>query len=138
MNGVRLQLYLDRLEAYPTFQLEQQFLERFFLSVVDSNQWTSSGTGGELGSGMSSFVNLLETRRADVRVDLGGDQTSVAQQFLHASNVGASIKQMSREAMPQCMRTGSQVQPRCQQILFQHSRDTASRQSCPEFVDEHR
>ncbi len=52
------------------------------------------------GARMGLFVGRTQVGRADVRVDLRGDQALVAQQLLHAANVGAAIQQVRGEAVP--------------------------------------
>ena len=47
---------------------------------------------------------------ADVRVDLRGHQALVAQQFLHAADVGAAVEQVRGEAVPQRVRRGAAVE----------------------------
>lgn len=41
---------------------------------------------------MRFFVSRTQITRAEVRVDLGGDQTFVAEQFLYAADVCAAIE----------------------------------------------
>lgn len=60
-----------------------------------------------IGSRVSLFVDLSQSGRADVRIDLGGNEALMSQEFLHASNVRPSVQQMGREAVPKCMRRGS-------------------------------
>lgn len=52
---------------------------------------------------MGSLVSLAEASSANVRIDLSGDKALVSQQFLHASNVGATIEEVRRETMSKCM-----------------------------------
>ena len=73
-----------------------------------------------------------------MRVDLRGHEAFVAQQFLHAADVGAAVEQMRGEAVPQRVRRGAVVEAGQFQILFQHPADAAGRQPPAEFVDEHR
>ena len=50
---------------------------------------------------MSLFVDALELFDGNVGIDLRGRKASVAEQFLHATQVGAAIKQMRRKAVAQ-------------------------------------
>ena len=59
---------------------------------------------------MSFFVNGPDPCRADVRVDLGRDETFVAQQLLDAADVSTGIQQVSCETVAQGVRGGLQVQ----------------------------
>ena len=50
---------------------------------------------------MCVFVYITQRRGADVRIDLRGHETFVAEQFLYAANIGTAIEQMRGKAMPQ-------------------------------------
>src|SRR5262245_53135667 len=77
---------------------------------------------------MRLVITLLQTLRRHVRVNLRGRQAAVAEQFLHAANVGTMIQQMRREAMPQAVRAGARVQARLRKVLRQQPADAAGRQ----------
>ena len=81
---------------------------------------------------------LAQRRGADVRVDLRGHQALVAQQFLHAADIGAAVQQMGGETVPQRVRRRAAVQAGELQILFQHPGDASRGEAPPELVDEHR
>ena len=89
----------------------------------------SLGTSNPLSTGprMGFFVGFAQVGRADVRIDLSRDQAFVAQQLLHATDVGAPVEQMGGKAMPQCVRRGPSVESRLAKIFFQHPRDAACR-----------
>src|SRR5690242_16409568 len=61
-------------------------------------EWPSTG------SGMSLRVDLAKQLDGNERVDLGGGDRCVAEQFLDHSNVGAALQQVSRERMPERVR----------------------------------
>ena len=88
--------------------------------------------------GMRLFIGSPQIGRADVRVDLRGDQALVAQQFLHAANVGAAIQQVRGKAVPQRVGRGAPIETRFRQVLLQQPADAARRQSSAELVDEYR
>lgn len=53
----------------------------------------------DFSAGMGFVVDVFHALGADVGVDLGRAEILVAQQFLHAAQVGAVVKQMGRERM---------------------------------------
>ena len=89
------------------------------------------------GSRMRLLVHLPQIGGADVRVDLSGRQTLVPQQFLHAANIGAAIKQMRGKTVTQRVRTGPRIQVGFGNVLFQHSAHTSRRQDPAEAVDKY-
>ena len=52
---------------------------------------------------MGVRVSLLQSLDGDVRVNLRGRKTRVAEQRLHAAQVGAAIEHVCRETMAQFM-----------------------------------
>lgn len=52
------------------------------------------------------MICIENSLRRDVGVNLSSCQIAVAQQFLHASEVGTTVEQMGGEAMPESVRTG--------------------------------
>jgi hypothetical protein len=62
----------------------------------------------------------------------------VAQQLLHAADVGPAIQKMRGEAVSQGVRRGALVEARHLQVLLQQTADAARRQPAAELVDEHR
>ena len=48
---------------------------------------------------MRFLICGLQIGRADVRVDLRGDQAFVAQELLHAADVGATVQEVRGEAV---------------------------------------
>ena len=88
--------------------------------------------------GMGFAVGFAESGRADVGVDLRGHQAFVAEQFLHAADVGAAVEEMRGEAVAQRMRRGAGVEAGEFQVFFQHPGHAARGQAAAEFVDEHR
>ena len=87
---------------------------------------------------MGLFVSCPQIARADVRVDLGCDQTFVSQQFLDAANVSPSIEKMCRETVTQGVGGGPLVEPRFPQVFFEHTGHTAGRDAGPEAVYKYR
>ena len=59
---------------------------------------------------MGFFVGLAQAAGADVRVDLRRRQALVAEQFLHAAQVGSAVEQVRGEAVPQRVRRGDLVE----------------------------
>ena len=89
-------------------------------------------------AGMGLFVGLPQVAGADVGVDLRRDQALVAQQFLHAADIGTAIQQMGSKAVAKRVRTRSLVEASLAQIFLQHAADTSRRESGAESVDEDR
>src|SRR5688572_12982547 len=61
-------------------------------------------------AGVGLLVDGAERSRADVRIDLRRDQALMAQQLLHAANVGPAIEQVRGETMAQRVRRGAQIE----------------------------
>src|SRR4029079_14095359 len=62
------------------------------------------------GPRMGLLVRGPQAGGADVGVDLRGDETLVAQQLLHAADVGAAVEQMRCKTVSERVRRGSQVE----------------------------
>jgi len=56
------------------------------------------------GAGMKLAVHLAQTLAGDVRVDFGGADARVAEQFLDDAQVGAVVEQVRGEAVPEHVR----------------------------------
>src|SRR5262245_21348722 len=89
-------------------------------------------------SWMGSLVGLAEAGGADVGVNLRGDEAFVAEQFLHAADVGPAIQEMGGKAVPQGVRRRAAVEPSLPKVFFQQSSHAAGRQAAAELVDEDR
>ena len=61
-----------------------------------------------------------------MRVNLRRGQALVAEQFLHAADVGAGIEHVRRETVPQGVRAGPRIEPRVLQIFRQQAADAAT------------
>jgi T5SS/PEP-CTERM-associated repeat protein len=89
-----------------------------------------------------SRVRLLVRRAqvllADVCVDLRRGQTGVAEHLLHAADVGPTVEQVRREAVPQRVGRGPQVEPRHLQVLLERAGDAACREPLAEPIGEQR
>ncbi len=83
---------------------------------------------------MRLVVHLLHPVRSDVGIDLGRAQRLVAQKLLHRPQVRTVVEQVSRERMPQRMRTDARIEPRFHQILVEFSTDAARTQPLPVLV----
>ena len=73
-----------------------------------------------------------------MRVDLRRDQALVAEQFLHAADVGAAVEQVRGETVSQRVGRRAPIEARLFQVLFQHPRDAARRESIAELVEKQR
>lgn len=62
-------------------------------------RWKEDGKHRVSGAGVGGIVGLLEAIGGDVRVNLGGDEVSVAEKFLHAPKVRAGIEHVSGVAV---------------------------------------
>lgn len=60
---------------------------------------------------MGLIIEPRETLQAYLRIALGGGETLVPQQFLHAAQVSASVKQMRGIGMAQPVRGNGHVKP---------------------------
>src|SRR6476659_8507760 len=70
-----------------------------------SAAWLITGNLGLCsGSGVGVAIHVEQTRRVHRRIDLGGRQARMAEQFLQRAKIGATRQQMSREAVPQRVR----------------------------------
>lgn len=61
---------------------------------------------------MRLVVGLLQPLGAHVRIDLGGDQMRMAQQFLDAAQIRPGIEQVRRVAVPDLVWRQVRIQPR--------------------------
>ena len=63
---------------------------------VHGRLWAEGGaraiTGEQLSARVGFVVGLLEAVGGEVGVDLGGDEIFVAEEFLHAAEVGTGIE----------------------------------------------
>ena len=87
---------------------------------------------------MRFIIRFSQALRADVRVNLSRRQTLVAEQFLNASNVRPSVKQVCGKAMAQRMWAGASIETCLADVFFEHATNAAGRQSIAEFIDEGR
>ena len=53
-----------------------------------------------LGTGMGAIVDLVDVGRSQMRVDLGGAQALMAEQFLHAAEIRAGVEKVRGEGVP--------------------------------------
>ena len=75
-------------------------------------EWSGSGTG------MSLVIGLFQALGGDVRIDLGGGQMRVPQEFLHAAQVGPGVQHVRGVGMAEFVRRQMGVEPRCGQVDF--------------------
>lgn len=68
---------------------------------------------------MGGLVSASEAVGGDVSVDLGGGELGVAEHFLDASEVGASVEQMGGEAVAEFVGRDLGIEPRGEQMAFQ-------------------
>src|SRR5205809_3285794 len=59
----------------------------------------------------------------DMRVALGGGETGVAQEFLHAADVGSPFEQMGGERVPESMRRDAPVRHHPPPVSLDHGPD---------------
>ena len=90
-----------------------------------------------LGAGVGRVVHILHPLRRQVRVNLRRAQALVAQQFLHAAEVGAVVQQMRGEAVPQRVRADSRVQAGRQKIFVELAADGAGGERIAVLVQKH-
>ena len=63
------------------------------------------------GPGMGLVIDIRQSLKIQMGVDLGGGQIGVPQQLLHRAQVGRGFQQMGGKAVPQLVRidVGSQI-----------------------------
>src|SRR5438128_1760057 len=88
---------------------------------------------GVSGPWMSLIIGTIQAISGDVCVNLRSDQMSVAEQFLHASQIGPGIEQMCGVAMAELMRRDLRVQAGDFKVAFQARLDEARIDGCPFF-----
>ncbi len=59
---------------------------------------------------MRFVVDGLETRRGQVRVDLGGREGLMAQKLLHAAQIRSVVEQVGREAVSERVRADAGIE----------------------------
>jgi len=68
---------------------------------------------------MRSVVRLLQSLGCQMRVNLRRHQMRVAEQLLHAAQIGAGIQQMRGVTVPQFMRSERRIQSGRGEVLLQ-------------------
>ena len=87
---------------------------------------------------MRLLITLLQSLRGHVRVHLGRVQALVAEQFLHAADVGAGVEHVRGEAVAQRVRAGSRVEPGRREVLRQQPADASRREPAAAVVQKDR
>ena len=87
---------------------------------------------------MGVRIGLLQSLDSNVRVNLRGRKTRVAEQRLHAPQIGAPIEHVRRKAMPKLVRADRNWDRRVPQIAFQDQPDRARGHSSAQLVYEER
>ena len=72
---------------------------RGFMAASSLGQVFSFSADVVSGSRVCLLINIQQSLRRDVQVDLRRGQFSVAKQFLHAPEVGSAVKQVRGEAV---------------------------------------
>ena len=85
---------------------------------------------------MSAFISFLKSAGTDVGVDLCRRQALVAEQFLHAAEIGPAIEQVGGEGMPQGVWGDMLLEIAGADVQFEHPPDTAGGQPFAELVEE--
>ena len=67
---------------------------------------------------MGFVIFFLESFHANVGIDLSGGEAGMAEQLLHAAQIGAGIQQMGGEAMAQHVRRNGWIQAGHRQIFL--------------------
>lgn len=88
------------------------------------------------GSGVGLVVRSLERSRADMRINLCGDETFVPQQFLNTPNIRASIQEMGGKTVPEGMGSDTRVQSTLLDVFFQHSGNASRGQPIAKSVSK--
>src|SRR5262249_57385633 len=87
---------------------------------------------------MSLLVTLLQALRRHMCVDLRRRQIAMAEQLLHAADVGAAVEQVRGEAVPQAVRARARVEAGQRQIFLQEPADATHGQPGAVLVQEDR
>src|SRR5205807_2385143 len=93
-------------------------------------------SGTSSGAGVRLVVAVAQAVGGHVGVNLRGAQAAVAEQLLHAADVGPAVEQVRGEAVPQAVRAGARVEARLGQVLGQLAADAARRQPRAVLVEE--
>ena len=89
-----------------------------------------------LASGMRLVVDCPQTLYAYVRVNLGCRKARMAEEFLHVAQIGPSIEQVRRKAVPQRVRTHRTVSPQRARVPCHNPVDVPFRQRAPRTAEE--
>src|SRR5439155_1407537 len=74
---------------------------------------------------MRLVVAVAQPVGGHVRVNLRVGETAMAEQFLHAADVGAAIQQVSCKAVAERVRARARIEPRLGEILLEQPADAA-------------
>lgn len=85
---------------------------------------------------MRLVVGGFDIGRADMRVDLCRHKALMAEQFLNAADIRATVEQMCCKAMAKGVRACSRVESTFFDVLLEHASDTAGGKSSTEFISE--
>src|SRR4051812_30400983 len=80
-------------------------------------------------------VDLFHPTRRQVRVDLRRAQALVAEQLLHAAQVGAVVQQVRGEAVTQRVRADARIEAGRHEVLVQLATDRARAQRLAVLVE---
>src|SRR5262249_53583849 len=83
------------------------------------------------------LITVLQALSAYMGVNLGCGQTLVAEQFLHATDVGPGVEQVRGKAMAERVRAGSRVQSSQGEIFFEQTADAANGESSAAVIEKH-
>ena len=90
------------------------------------------------GPWMRSFVHGHQSTDVEMRVALSRAEARVAKQFLNGAQIGARLKQMRRESVPERVGTDALIDGRFASITTDDSIDASCGESSAAEIDEKR
>src|SRR5882757_4749623 len=96
------------------------------------------GGAGARGARMKGAMHLAQMAFREMRVDLCRRDVAVTEHLLHRAKIGAALKQMRREAMPQCMRAHPRQARIVERPSFERLEKSLPGHRASEPRDEHR
>src|SRR4051812_24085501 len=85
---------------------------------------------------MCVMISIKQSALCDMGVQLCGSQISVAEQLLDTAQIGTTVQQVGREAMPQGMGTRRIDQAGSEQVRFEQTADAPRRQTGTALIEE--
>lgn len=82
------------------------------------------------------MIDIEDSLSRDMRINLGGCQLAVSQQFLNASKVGSAVEQMGGEAVSEGVGAGVVAQSRAGEVFLQKPANASGAETVAISVEE--